>query len=155
MRMLQCSTTGTRCVLCKYMVTRTHNAYQQGLYPRSGVQYGSTYVLYRQRPAICHSEFCVVVLDVARQAEHMPWFALQIANRLASQVSKRLLLLYVGISEGVDTRSLECLKQTAVHEVPVRRWTLSRGLPQAIPAGKGGNKGGQGKKQRTDGAGAK
>ena len=116
----------------------------QGMYPRSGVQYGSTYVLYRQRPAICHSDFCVVVLDAAQQ-NHMPWFALQIANRLASQVSKRLLLLYVGVPVGVDTRSLECLRQAAVQEVSVRRWTLSRGLPQANGAagGKGGKKGGQ------------
>lgn len=109
-------------------------------------------MLYRQRPAICHSDFCVIVLDAAHAP--MPWFALQIANRLASQVSKRLLLLYVGFPTGTDQRCLACLEHAAVAEVAVRRWTLSRGLPQA-PNGKAAGKGPASKKARTgDASGA-
>ncbi len=123
----------------------------QGLYPRSGVQYGCTYVLYHQRPAICHSDYCVVVLDAAPSTHNnsnrstsspmQQWYELQIANRLASQVSKRLLLLYVDVKDDVDTNTLGCLAHVAVQEVGVRRWTVSRGLPPAAPSTvKGGEK---------------
>lgn len=78
------------------------------------------------------------------------WFELQIANRLASQVSKRLLLLYVDVGPGVDTHALSCLAHVTVQEVGVRRWTVSRGLPPSAPVAHkgGGQQGGAGRKQQ-------
>ena len=34
----------------------------KGWMPRSGLQYGAHFVLYRRHPALCHSDYAVVVV---------------------------------------------------------------------------------------------
>lgn len=96
----------------------------QGWIPRTGLQYGADYVLYQRHPALTHSDYTVVVVPLAPgQRPSMGWHDLQVSNRLSTQVSKKLLLLYVQEPAGGAHRSTpHALAQVAVHERLVRRW---------------------------------
>jgi tRNA splicing endonuclease len=101
----------------------------QGWIARTGLQYGADCVLYQRHPALAHSDYSVLILPadgasakgaVARPRMH--WHDLQVANRLSTQVGKRLLLFYVRESGAGDYSSPGCLANFAVHERVVRRW---------------------------------
>lgn len=52
----------------------------------------------------------------------MSWLDAHILQRLARQVLKQLLLLYVVVPEGFQLQPPECIRQLAVREVLVKRW---------------------------------
>ncbi|PRW57103.1 tRNA-splicing endonuclease subunit Sen2 [Chlorella sorokiniana] len=101
-----------------------HHFRSKGWIPRTGLQYGADFVLYQRHPALAHSDYAVSIVPLRPgQRAPMGWHDLQISNRLSTQVSKRLLLLYVQEPEGgADRSSPNALAQVAVHERLVRRW---------------------------------
>lgn len=56
---------------------------------------------------------------------NMLWLDAHILQRLARQVLKQLLLLYVVVPEGVSLQSHACMQQLAVKEALVKRWVPS------------------------------
>ena len=96
----------------------------QGWIPRTGLQYGADFVLYQRHPALTHSDYTVLIVPLAPgQRPDLGWHDLQISNRLSTQVSKKLLLLYVQEQgAAVDRSSPNSLAKVAVHERLVRRW---------------------------------
>ncbi|KAI7836749.1 hypothetical protein COHA_009387 [Chlorella ohadii] len=101
-----------------------HHFRSKGWIPRTGLQYGADFVLYQRHPALTHSDYAVTVVPLRPgQRAPMGWHDLQISNRLSTQVSKKLLLLYVQEPDGgADRSSPNALAQVAVHERLVRRW---------------------------------
>ncbi|WIA30468.1 hypothetical protein OEZ86_000552 [Tetradesmus obliquus] len=79
----------------------------KGWLPLPGLLYGADYALYKLHPEWAHSDFLVMVM------------------RLARQVLKQLLLLYVVIPQGLELGSLECMQQLTVREVLLQRWVPS------------------------------
>eukprot|EP00877_Chromochloris_zofingiensis_P012453 jgi/Chrzof1/7461/Cz02g24250.t1 len=57
-----------------------------------------------------------------QQQIDLAWLDVQVAQRLARQVFKRLLLLYVMLPPAQQLHAPLCMQQTAVQEVIVRRW---------------------------------
>jgi hypothetical protein len=55
----------------------------------------------------------------------LTWLDAHIMQRLARQVLKQLLLLYVVIPPGLELGSLECMQQLTVREVLLQRWVPS------------------------------
>lgn len=129
-----------------------HHFRSKGWIPRTGLQYGCDLVLYQRHPALAHSDYAVTIVPLppadgseGRAEERRPamgWHDLQISNRLAAQVSKKLLLLYVQDQGGGsgDRSTPHCLARMAVHERLVRRWVPESHRPPAM-AGSGGGGG--------------
>ena len=110
-----------------------HHLRAKGFIPRSGLQYGSDYVIYRRHPSLCHSEACVRIVPLREDdpIEMPPWHDLSSAARLCGQVSKGLLLLFVRQLQGADLSELQCLGYFQVQEMKLTRWTVGgdqRGL---------------------------
>jgi hypothetical protein len=55
----------------------------------------------------------------------LTWLDAHIMQRLARQVLKRLLLLYVVFPPGLQLGSVECMQQVSVREVLLQRWVPS------------------------------
>jgi hypothetical protein len=55
----------------------------------------------------------------------LTWLDAHIMQRLARQVLKQLLMLYVVIPSGLDVGSYECMQQIEVREVLLQRWVPS------------------------------
>lgn len=115
---------------------------------RTGLQYGADFVLYQRHPALAHSDYSVIILpdchagitnhneskaDASSSADQkdapiifrppVNWHDVQIANRLTTQVGKRLLLLHVRQHhEEGEYSTPKCLSTFSVEERIVRRW---------------------------------
>jgi tRNA-splicing endonuclease subunit Sen2 len=118
----------------------------QGWLPRSGLQYGADFVLYRNHPSLVHSDFCVVLApeagaggdlnarDAGETAPTPPrarlglrkWTEVQAASRLCVQVNKGLISASVTFSEPADASTPTCLRSIAVEETEVRRFNPER-----------------------------
>jgi tRNA-splicing endonuclease subunit Sen2 len=118
----------------------------QGWLPRSGLQYGADFVLYRNHPSLVHSDFCVVLApeagaggdlnarDAGETAPTPPrarlglrkWTEVQAASRLCVQVNKGLISASVTFSEPADASTPACLRSIAVEETEVRRFNPER-----------------------------
>jgi len=100
----------------------------QGWIPRTGLQYGADFVLYQRHPALAHSDYSVIILPANSRGNsvvprpRLDWHDIQIANRLTTQVGKRLLLLYLHQDTAADCSTPKCLNGITVHERLVRRW---------------------------------
>eukprot|EP00887_Chlorella_sp_A99_P007261 scaffold2.g7261.t1 len=95
----------------------------EGWIPRTGLQYGADCVLYQKHPALAHSDYSVLIMPLTPGLRPpLSWHDIQITNRLSTQVSKRLLLLYVKEHGASDHGSPKCLQHFAVQERLVRRF---------------------------------
>lgn len=80
-------------------------------------------MLYQRHPALAHSDYSVIILPLDDPVRRpLSWHDLQIANRLTTQVGKRLLLLYVKDNGSGDRSSPKCLDSLQVQERLIRRW---------------------------------
>jgi tRNA-splicing endonuclease subunit Sen2 len=126
----------------------------KGWLPRSGLLYGADYVLYQLHPAVVHSDYATILVPLQGRAKlELNWQETQIANRLisqvcmqglpdrpaarvlgahhqlplgcASQVGKRLVLLYIHSDEPLEGEvcsSPACLEHVTAEERMVARW---------------------------------
>ncbi|KAK9818864.1 hypothetical protein WJX74_003111 [Apatococcus lobatus] len=102
-----------------------HHFRSKGWIARSGVQYGTHFVLYQKHPEQAHSDMCAIVTRVGDR-EMQCWRDLEVANRLCSQVGKKLLLLYVQESPGASTATPAYLTAVQAEEWLLRRWVPER-----------------------------
>ena len=104
---------------------------QRGWYIRSGLNYGTNFVLYPDKPDSCHSVFAVLVLG---PDEEMPAYKLFGAVRSCGSALKTLLI-------AIPVKVVECLdEEVKVKVISCRRWDpnherISKGLDalQIIP----------------------
>lgn len=118
-----------------------HHFRSKGWIPRSGLQYGTDLVLYKQHPSLVHSTLCVIIMPMifSREGEPsttsspglmvgshtgvLPWHDAEGLNRLCVRVGKRLMLLYIQPQcADLDLTTPACLDNFAVAEHMVERW---------------------------------
>lgn len=133
-----------------------HHYRSLGWVVRSGVKFGTDYLLYRRGPAFSHAEFavCVVpsyigsywsersetseeqqrslVVEKKSTREGKSWHALHALNRVQAQVHKQLVLCYVDIppplknEKGKDVDIGFLLGRYKIRDINVKRWTPNR-----------------------------
>lgn len=126
-----------------------HHCRANGWLPKSGLQYGADYVLYRAHPAVAHSEYVAVVLPEAskvggtmrqraKRAGYPDWRDQQAISRLSIQVSKGVLALHVeGGQRGFITSTPQCLLHLRVHSLQIVRWNPNRAMKNMSAEGGG------------------
>ena len=126
-----------------------HRCRANGWLPKSGLQYGADYVLYRAHPAVAHSEYVAVVLpestkvgghvrQAAKEAGYPDWRDQQAISRLSIQVSKGVLAIHVeGGQRGFVTSTPQCLLHLQVHSVQIVRWNPNRAMKNLSADGGG------------------
>ena len=114
-----------------------HNLRSKGWIPKSGLKYGSDFVVYKQGPAFYHSTYSVMVRRVSEKdlrerreeiTREYTWTSLAAINRITEQVSKDLMLCYViepDVVKTEHTQSPACVKHFKVQEIVVKR-TVSK-----------------------------
>ena len=116
-----------------------HHFRGKGWFARTGLQYGADFTLYQRHPALCHSDYSVLIqtpnAPTSSSSELGPlsrqpatWHTVQVTNRLTTQVGKRLLIVNIHDDRpelGYDDH--KCLDRLEVSEYLVRRWVPERG----------------------------
>ncbi|TSK45806.1 tRNA-splicing endonuclease subunit Sen2 [Bagarius yarrelli] len=103
-----------------------HYFRSKGWVPKSGIKYGTDFMLYRKGPPFYHASYSVVV---ERSDESLPgpalrpltWRSLAALCRTTANVSKELMFSYVVVPAGMteeDFSSPECLKRLEVQVQP-------------------------------------
>lgn len=122
-----------------------HHFRSLGWVVRSGVKFGTDYLLYNRGPVFAHAEFAVLILpsyensywestpqlrDYSARKQSRSWWWLHGVNRVQAQVQKTLVLCFVDIPPPLTSRSLdnigETLRRYKVRDVLVRRWVPNR-----------------------------
>ncbi|XP_058230236.1 tRNA-splicing endonuclease subunit Sen2 isoform X2 [Hemibagrus wyckioides] len=111
-----------------------HYFRSKGWVPKSGVKYGTDFMLYRKGPPFYHASYSVVVERSDESFQGAPlrpftWRSLAALSRITANVSKELMFSYVVVPSGMteeDFSSPECLKRLKVQEIIVSRWISSR-----------------------------
>ena len=104
-----------------------------GWFVRSGLQFGATYVMYREHPMASHSEFCaLVVCEAADSLSPVPsWLQTQCHSRLSVQVNKKCAFVIVSrpsIEECVRAAEVE----EALRRCSIEMITLGRFCPESL-----------------------
>mmetsp|Transcript_11548 Transcript_11548/g.15735 ORF Transcript_11548/g.15735 Transcript_11548/m.15735 type:complete len:291 (-) Transcript_11548:143-1015(-) len=125
-----------------YLYVAFRHFRRKGWQPRSGLQFGTQLVLYRRHPSMAHSDYMVSVIpppsshlsgatssatsQVSETQQGPPWLDVLATGRVATQVAKKLILLYFQEQPGCDISDLACLSCITAHEVIVQRWVPQR-----------------------------
>jgi tRNA-splicing endonuclease subunit Sen2 len=124
-----------------------HHYRSLGWVVRSGVKFGTDYLLYNRGPVFSHAEFAVMIMPSythphwtdssapkksgANQSNTKPWWWLHGVNRVQAQVHKQLVLCYVDVppplNNGRDVDIGLLLSRYKIRDVNIRRWTPNRG----------------------------
>jgi tRNA-splicing endonuclease subunit Sen2 len=125
-----------------------HHYRSIGWVVRSGIKFGTDYLLYNRGPAFSHAEFAVTILpsyshsywkssqthrDYVAEKTKKSWWWLHGANRVQAQVHKHLILCYVDIPPPLRAEEktseqdigLE-LSRYKIRDVAIKRWTPNR-----------------------------
>lgn len=122
-----------------------HHFRSLGWVVRSGIKFGTDYLLYNRGPVFAHAEFAVLVLpsyensywestpeliEYSTQKQSRSWWWLHGVNRVQAQVKKTLVLCFVDVPPPSASRSLDNLGETLrgykVREILLRRWLPNR-----------------------------
>lgn len=125
-----------------------HHYRSVGWVVRSGIKFGTDYLLYNRGPAFSHAEFAVTILpsysssywqstkahrDYVAEKTKKTWWWLHSVNRVQAQVHKQLVICYVdvpsplrGKDKGNDTDIGVELSRYKVRDVAIKRWTPNR-----------------------------
>ena len=120
-----------------------HHFRSLGWVVRSGVKFGTDYLLYNRGPVFAHAEFAVIIVpsydhqywsgtqerrDYVAQQQHRSWWWLHCVNRVQAQVKKSLVVCYVEIPPPVSSCSDigTILGRYRVREFLLRRWIPNR-----------------------------
>lgn len=110
-----------------------HHYRSLGWCVRSGVKFGTDFILYKRGPPFQHAEFAIMVVPMAHGAETEPqkaWWWLTSVNRVVSGVKKTLVLCYVdgpaqlpSSCDDPDSVNIsDVIRLFKVREVVYRRW---------------------------------
>jgi tRNA-intron lyase len=111
---------------CKYIVY--HKLRSTGWILKSGIKYGTDFLVYYKGPEQYHSSFSVIVkqlsgttLDVDGASSFMKLAGL---IRINENVSKEVIICYVLFDPNsyVDLSKPNCIKHACVYQMAVRRW---------------------------------
>ncbi|ETN44490.1 tRNA-intron endonuclease [Cyphellophora europaea CBS 101466] len=125
-----------------------HHYRSAGWVVRSGIKFGTDYLLYNRGPAFSHAEFSITILpsyshaywrstqahkDYVAEKTKKTWWWLHGVNRVQAQVHKQLIICYVdvpppfrGEDKGRDTDIGLELSRYKVRDVAIKRWTPNR-----------------------------
>lgn len=120
-----------------------HHFRSIGWVVRSGVKFGTDYILYNRGPVFSHAEFAVIIVpsysdpywaetkerrDHAEQQQARSWWWLHCVNRVQAQVKKSLVICYVEVPPpALSTDDIGAmLRRYRVREFLLRRWTPNR-----------------------------
>ncbi|XP_069795945.1 tRNA-splicing endonuclease subunit Sen2 isoform X2 [Narcine bancroftii] len=111
-----------------------HYFRSKGWVPKTGLKYGTDFLLYRKGPPFYHASYSVVVEmvdDSCQGLQHRPftWRSLAGLVRTTANVSKELLLCYLIRPSNMteeEMTSPECMKKIKVQELIASRWISSR-----------------------------
>jgi tRNA-splicing endonuclease subunit Sen2 len=128
-----------------FMISYTvyHHFRSLGWVIRSGVKFGTDYLLYNRGPVFSHAEFAVVVIpsyshpywsetderkNYTAEKQARSWWWLHCVNRVQAQVLKSLVLCYVEVPPPASsTDDIGAMfGQYKVREFLVKRWTPNR-----------------------------
>lgn len=120
-----------------------HHFRSLGWVIRSGVKFGTDYLLYNRGPVFSHAEFAVIVIpsynhsywseteerkNYTAEKQARSWWWLHCVNRVQAQVLKSLVVCYVEVPPPVasidDIGAL--FGQYKVREFMIKRWTPNR-----------------------------
>lgn len=120
-----------------------HHFRSLGWVVRSGVKFGTDYLLYNRGPVFSHAEFAVIIVpsyehpywtETQERREHVAqkqdrsWWWLHCVNRVQAQVKKSLVIVYVQVPP--PTASFDdigaVLGRYRVREFLLRRWIPNR-----------------------------
>jgi len=103
---------------------------------KSGLKYGTDYVLYRKGPTYFHAEHAVIIETASEfykiETEILrpvSWITLLNQNRVSEQVSKGLIICYVLYDNNSQTDLLSsptCLQYFKIQELTIGRWVPER-----------------------------
>ncbi|KAI9089477.1 hypothetical protein DFS34DRAFT_639356 [Phlyctochytrium arcticum] len=96
---------------------------------KSGIKFGTDFVLYRKGPIFRHADYAVVVIPmyaVKPVDTSRDWLWALAINRVCAQASKKMMLCYVSIPADVDLTSPDCIRQLSVWDVVMTRWIPER-----------------------------
>lgn len=120
-----------------------HHFRSLGWVVRSGVKFGTDYLLYNRGPVFSHAEFAVIIIpsysdpywsqtqerkEYAANKEARSWWWLHCVNRVQAQVKKSLVVCYVDVPAPVQTSAdigAE-IGHYRVREFLLRRWVPNR-----------------------------
>lgn len=120
-----------------------HHFRSLGWVVRSGVKFGTDYLLYNRGPVFSHAEFAVIIVpsyehpywketqerrDYVAQKEDRSWWWLHCVNRVQAQVKKSLVVVYVQVpppTSSIDDIGV-VLGRYRVREFLLRRWIPNR-----------------------------
>jgi len=105
-----------------------HYLRSRGWVVKSGLQYGSDYLVYKKGPPFYHASFVAIAVD-KDGGQSLSWMDVTTLQRVAAAAGKQVLICYVYGSGNVvgnngKTR-LDCLSSLKVEEVLFRRWIAS------------------------------
>jgi tRNA-splicing endonuclease subunit Sen2 len=120
-----------------------HHFRSLGWVVRSGVKFGTDYLLYNRGPVFSHAEFAVIIIpsysdpywseteerrEYAASKQARSWWWLHCVNRVQAQVKKSLVICYVEVPPPVDCSEdiAAELGRYRVREFMLRRWVPNR-----------------------------
>ncbi|TPX61280.1 hypothetical protein PhCBS80983_g01202 [Powellomyces hirtus] len=107
-----------------------HYYRSRGWVVKSGIKFGTDFVLYKRGPIFRHSDYAVVVVpsfsspDYATDPAHNWVWALSV-NRVCAQVNKRVLFCHVVVPSDMSSADLahpDCIRRFTVWDVSMGRW---------------------------------
>ncbi|EGW35375.1 uncharacterized protein SPAPADRAFT_64506 [Spathaspora passalidarum NRRL Y-27907] len=115
-----------------------HHFRSLGWCVRSGIKFGTDFLLYKRGPPFTHAEYCVLVMKPDEQ--EYDWFQMAAKARVIGTVKKIFVLTYVGCPSPEEFKELvsqcekddtglaigDLLQQYKVSEILYRRWAPSR-----------------------------
>ncbi|XP_033727406.1 LOW QUALITY PROTEIN: tRNA-splicing endonuclease subunit Sen2-like [Pecten maximus] len=112
-----------------------------GWVPKSGLKFGTDFILYKVGPPFYHGSYSVVVKMIDEEEMHVvpevagvkgrdfSWISLAGLNRITEHVAKELMLCYVIKPKGLtmeEMKSPRCLSKFKVQQIAVNRWIPSQ-----------------------------
>ncbi|OWF38859.1 tRNA-splicing endonuclease subunit Sen2-like [Mizuhopecten yessoensis] len=112
-----------------------------GWVPKSGLKFGTDFILYKVGPPFYHGSYSVVVKTINEEevnavpevtgveGRDFSWISLAGLNRVTEQVAKELMLCYVIRPSDLTTEELKspkCLSRFKVQQITVNRWIPSQ-----------------------------
>lgn len=115
-----------------------HYYRSKGWVPKTGLKFGTDFLIYKEGPAFYHGSYSVIVKmvvdevmteDPRYQTRDLTWTNLAGLNRLTEQVAKEVLICYVIKPKHLsdeDFLSPKCIPEFQVKEILLSRWISSQ-----------------------------
>lgn len=105
-----------------------HHLRSRGWCVRSGVKFGTDFLLYRRGPPFSHAEFTIMVMSNNENGSQKDWWWNTSVGRVVGGVKKTLVFSYVSLpsDEKLASSIDEILTHSRVREVVYKRWVPTR-----------------------------